>query len=801
MRPLLKSVMGGALALLLIVSASPAQAFDSPTDDETTTLNQGEEQQPEAPVEEPATETPEETVPGEEAPAEGEPADPSAEVPAEEPAVEVVEELQPEPNPGDFTEVPESIALNGTIIVLPDEPNAEDHAAGTGSGGALISTEAGVLVPVNETAFGAALIPNAEFAGSAALPESAKAAIAAKLTEDGSLSEVDLLSTVTDALAPEGETLAAAGEVAAAPVADVTEDAEGRVVAGAPAKKAHTADVVYLTGTTTSNNNRPFTEAQLKSLVTQSGTYWNTQSNGAIPSISVNKYKKADMGGSNHPCYQDGLWNFAAKQLGTNINSTYKNGKHLIVFVDTKYGCQGLAGLAGIGDNIHAGGVIWVDLASYGGTSGSTQAVVNKSLSTLSHEIGHNLSLGHAQSRVCTGNTVDATTAFYDDEQNVGVLKVRKPATGSGCRDAEYGDTWSLMGAGSYAAAKPSALGLAQRTALGVSPAGSVTTVKAAAGRGAQTFTLNPLGSTSGVRGLRIQNPAGEEIYVEYRSATGQDSTVLGGNSYIQSWDGTTRVSNGLLVTKNYPSGLIRWSDGSWRSYPVKRSTALTYKNTNGAKYLNIGQNNGVTTPIKSVAKVQLVSTAGGKAQVRVIFSRYSDVDFSFTHYQGIEWMAAKGYVQSGSNAQKYNPNSATTRGAFATMLMRMKQPNSGSWKPSQKTVKNWPFKDVKPTDTHYKGIAWMYEKGYAAKGAKYNPGSPVTRGAMATFMQRMEAKTYQPPASLKMPYQDVKKTDTHYKGIAWMYQKGYAASAAKYNGSSSTTRGAMATFLWRIYK
>ena len=200
----------------------------------------------------------------------------------------------------------------------------------------------------------------------------------------------------------------------------------------------------------------------------------------------------------------------------------------------------------------------------------------------------------------------------------------------------------------------------------------------------------------------------------------------------------------------------------------------------------------GNATPDRIVGRADVAVTAAQWDAVFPLVLPYSDVKPGDTHYKGISWMYQKGYAAS---APKYNPTNAMTRGAMSTMLQRIHEPG---YKPSADL--KMPFSDVKPGDTHYKGIAWMWENGYAAKAAKFNPANPVTRGAMATFMQRLEAPKYKPAADLKLPYTDVKKSDTHYKGIAWMSTSGNAAPAAKYNAQNATTRGAMATFLMRIY-
>ena len=111
-------------------------------------------------------------------------------------------------------------------------------------------------------------------------------------------------------------------------------------------------------------------------------------------------------------------------------------------------------------------------------------------------------------------------------------------------------------------------------------------------------------------------------------------------------------------------------------------------------------------------------------------------------------------------------------------------------------------FKDVGWAHTFYAPIEWMAKRGYAATGGgnqSYRAGAPTSRGAMATFMLRMSGEKFTPDPNLRLPYSDVQRSDVHYRGIAWMYVKGYAAPAEKYHPGGVVTRGAMATFLYRM--
>ena len=180
--------------------------------------------------------------------------------------------------------------------------------------------------------------------------------------------------------------------------------------------------------------------------------------------------------------------------------------------------------------------------------------------------------------------------------------------------------------------------------------------------------------------------------------------------------------------------------------------------------------------------------------------TRYADVTTNSIFYKHIEWMAVNGYAASGPDVTNFNPTSATTRGAMATFMRRMIEP--GYTGPSAATVANWPFADVKPGDTHYLGVAWLLERKLVVRADHYYPERATTRGAMATFLYRIRAGVNDNVTSAP-PYRDVPATHDHAKAIAWMAAKGYAAKGASnpdYNPAAPVTRQSMAAFLYRIF-
>ncbi|MBB3084797.1 hypothetical protein [Geodermatophilus sabuli] len=170
------------------------------------------------------------------------------------------------------------------------------------------------------------------------------------------------------------------------------------------------------------------------------------------------------------------LWNEAAARVGWRGGP----GQHLLVHLpSTAGGCS--AGLAEVGSSISSGGRLYVR-----GTA----------TSVLAHELGHNFGLGHASQLQCDGAV----------------------ETGA-CRVAGYADWYDVMG---VSWDQLGSLGAPHAARLGLLPPGAVPTVSAAAPAG--QFLLSPLGARTGSRAVRLLDGDGDEYWLEYRSATGQDS-------------------------------------------------------------------------------------------------------------------------------------------------------------------------------------------------------------------------------------------------------------------------------------
>ncbi|QIK63863.1 hypothetical protein G7068_12160 [Leucobacter viscericola] len=189
----------------------------------------------------------------------------------------------------------------------------------------------------------------------------------------------------------------------------------------------------------------------------------------------------------------------------------------------------------------------------------------------------------------------------------------------------------------------------------------------------------------------------------------------------------------------------------------------------------------------------------------------FADTPLSHKFYKEIDWMECMKYStgwRQPVGKPLYKPQDNLERQAMAAFIFRMEAPKG------YKAPKVSPFADVKPGDSFYTEMAWMYEKGYATGWAEpsgkptYRPHEPLSREAMAAFIYRLEASTnpaaknYKAPA--KSPMADMKPGMKFYKEISWMYSEGLSTgnkvgNTKEYWPKDDLSRQAMAAFIYRL--
>jgi hypothetical protein len=185
---------------------------------------------------------------------------------------------------------------------------------------------------------------------------------------------------------------------------------------------------------------------------------------------------------------------------------------------------------------------------------------------------------------------------------------------------------------------------------------------------------------------------------------------------------------------------------------------------------------------------IQRTLLASGDPSLPGIFF---DVPNSSAHAPGVTAVAEAG-ITVGYPDASFRPGEQVTRGQMATFLMRaLKLPDPGGAS----------FRDVPSSHAHVAGIRAVAAAGIAGgfPDGTYRPAQPVTRGQMATFLQRA---TKTPPGSLPAPFSDVPDGYSHARAISAMAAARITGGFpdGTYRPGQPVTRGQMATFLARAF-
>lgn len=145
----------------------------------------------------------------------------------------------------------------------------------------------------------------------------------------------------------------------------------------------------------------------------------------------------------------------------------------------------------------------------------------------------------------------------------------------------------------------------------------------------------------------------------------------------------------------------------------------------------------------------------------------------------------------------KYMPGKSVNRGSMVTFLYRLTHDGASAPACSSK-----PFPDVAVDNVHCGAIQWARDTGLAKgyQDGSYGPNNAVTRGAMATFIYRIASGSAAPLCAVK-PYKDVASDYVHCGAITWMKQSGLTSGIGgnKYGRMDSVNRASMASFLKRM--
>jgi hypothetical protein len=260
-------------------------------------------------------------------------------------------------------------------------------------------------------------------------------------------------------------------------------------------------------GVSTTSSQRP-TTANVAASVAHADDYWSEQSSdvvgfevaGTVPWY-MSTYSCKTISGSTS------LWNQAAAKAATSLGYAAGKNNHLVLVFPSNTDCAGTLGLATIGWSANEGGLVWV----IGDGSGLGDPDFGKmEKGTLAHELGHNLSLGHASWLECSSSQPDPGFTGLN-----------------GCTRHDYGDMVDVMG---YAdpGLDGGALSSAQAIRANLWPSSAWTT----APQGTNSYVLNDVALNSGLRSVVVQDSNGVNYFIEYRNFQDEDAQYVGYGCY-----------------------------------------------------------------------------------------------------------------------------------------------------------------------------------------------------------------------------------------------------------------------------
>jgi len=316
---------------------------------------------------------------------------------------------------------------------------------------------------------------------------------------------------------------------------------------------------VYLAVVTNKGSVR--STASIEAAVDQGIAWWKAEAGPGVESfVRAGGTKKLSISASQCGFANPGQTWVQAAQKFPSVSFAPGDGNHLVVV--TSKSCNHL-GVGTVGEGLSdGGGVLMAD-------------VPNVFAATFAHEIGHNLSLDHAN---------------------------------RDCASCEYENLYSVMGFAisfNNQALSIPALDTAYRAQLGLTGPAEVRTVQA--GRSA-TVELTGRGAPAGVRGIAVRSTSGQTYWVDYRAGTGRDA-----GSFYQRAGATTTIVPGVL----YPSGVtIERQVTDPMQQPIDaRSTWLAEKSTGSSSLARFTTGDTMTAGDVTI-RVDEITAAGAKVTI-----------------------------------------------------------------------------------------------------------------------------------------------------------------------------------------
>jgi len=386
-----------------------------------------------------------------------------------------------------------AVRLSGELVQVADQPEAELSA---------IQLPGGVLVPIKAESF-KGIASGSTITVDVAVPEEVQVAAAANRTlttqgVDGKEIAVPLRSSDLVAASdgsPESLTSAIGKATVAQAMAPGTPALEvSKVVAAAVdsvSTYSHATRQVYVAVVTPLGATpAPADPGRIDTQVRGASSYWSDVTSGGV---TLNLAKIAGPYVSAYDCSDYlGMWNEAKLRVGFPYNVPLPPDTSVVIELPKSSASSCGYGLGTVGESPNDSGSAYV---------------ADDVWPVLAHELGHNMSLQHADALRCPTAADSAYSTTSSDW------------TGTNCKEDGYGDGQDVMSASRTGFAP--FLSAPQSLRTGFSPPEAATVINAV---GTRNVTLLPLAGGTGVRAAEVVNPTtGVTYYVEYRTAAGRD--------------------------------------------------------------------------------------------------------------------------------------------------------------------------------------------------------------------------------------------------------------------------------------
>lgn len=185
----------------------------------------------------------------------------------------------------------------------------------------------------------------------------------------------------------------------------------------------------------------------------------------------------------------------------------------------------------------------------------------------------------------------------------------------------------------------------------------------------------------------------------------------------------------------------------------------------------------------------------------------FADVPVNYWAFSSIQRIAREGITAGCSQSpKKYCPDDVMTRGAATVLMLRGK--NGATYTPPPSPEGPF-FADVPATHPFYGYIQQLYRDkitaGCSQNPLKFCPDDPLTRGAAATMLIRLQnGGEFQPPTATGDVFTDVRPTTMFADYIEAFYRDaitvGCSLNPIRFCPENPATRAAFAIFLDRLF-